>query len=182
MRVERLFRVESTHSLTLNETFAVAQIRTTGKGSEAASQTATSERQLRPMTERSSFTIGWPVTGCSRHLNVRATTHVNGGLWPRLCENARRMRRSKKSTLQIASYRAASNSGRVKRHRKTEYFCVLTQARSTMDNRGQRFAIISRFPSHNVKNVLQAKQVSRWPSPQASDENASVADGPVLCQ
>jgi hypothetical protein len=40
------------------------------------------EPRQRPMTERSSFTIGWPVTGRSRRLNVRATTHVNGRSWP----------------------------------------------------------------------------------------------------
>ena len=40
------------------------------------------------MTERSSFTIGWPVTGRSRRLNVRATTHVNGRSWPRVCGNS----------------------------------------------------------------------------------------------
>jgi len=34
------------------------------------------------MTERSSFTIGWPVTGRSRRPNVRATVRANDAYWP----------------------------------------------------------------------------------------------------
>lgn len=40
------------------------------------------EWPLSPMTDRSFFTIGWTVTGRSRRLNVRATPHMSGGLWP----------------------------------------------------------------------------------------------------
>jgi hypothetical protein len=48
---------------------------------------------------------------------------------PRLCENACWMRFSKKSALQIALYWPGSDLGRVKRHLKTEYFCVFTRVR-----------------------------------------------------
>jgi hypothetical protein len=50
-------RVASTHSLTLNETFAVVQFRTTGKQSEAFSQMAMSERRLNE-ADRNGFFAG----------------------------------------------------------------------------------------------------------------------------
>src|SRR5579859_354742 len=53
-----------------------------GSGHCRTASTARSEGPVWPMTEHSSSTIGWPVPRRSRRLNVRPTTHVNGGLWP----------------------------------------------------------------------------------------------------
>jgi hypothetical protein len=46
-----------------------------------------------------------------------------------------RLRAYKESTLQIAPYWLGSNSGRVKRHPKTEYFCVFTRPRPSVSKR-----------------------------------------------
>jgi hypothetical protein len=59
----------------------------------------------------------------------------------RPCENACRTWHSKKSTLQIASYRLGSTSGRVKRHPETEYFCFFTRPRSYDDGSKRPFAV-----------------------------------------
>jgi hypothetical protein len=49
--VEVLRWVESTHPLTVNETFSVGHVETTGKQFEAALRTAMPERRLWPMTD-----------------------------------------------------------------------------------------------------------------------------------
>lgn len=70
-----------------------------------------------------------PFLNCLRPSNDSRDAKTDVPKWPRPCENACGMWCSKRATLQIALYRLGSDVGRVKRHLKTEYFCVFTLPR-----------------------------------------------------
>jgi hypothetical protein len=56
----------------------------------------------------------WPLRCLSGRLNVQVGSSMNGGRWPRLCQNVRPCCSAEKSTHQIALYRLRGTSGRVK--------------------------------------------------------------------
>jgi hypothetical protein len=131
-----------------------------------------SQRQLRQMTERSFFPIGWPVTGCSRPLNVRATPHVNGGLWPILLKKSPCdffSFSARKSASQIVLQTARARRSRVRRPLKnparttvSDFFNSIDPLRSVKYLRsGHSFVVAcNRLPSHSRTN-----RGGRWQTP-----------------